>query len=106
MVASAVLSIVSPVIGGALVLAVQFFVRRAEYKWVWLIRLGEAASDLATSYRQEAVTANGRRRAGVDRGHVETATYEFQSAYKSAQAAGSEFMRAVGAQILRDGAYR
>ena len=31
---------------------------------------------------------------------------EFQSAYKSARAAVSDFMAAVGAQILRDGAYR
>jgi hypothetical protein len=31
---------------------------------------------------------------------------EFQSTYKSARAAVSEFMAAVGAQILRDGAYR
>jgi hypothetical protein len=31
---------------------------------------------------------------------------EFQCAYKSDRAAVSEFMAAVGAQILRDGAYR
>jgi len=136
-VANAVLSIVSSVIGGGLVLAGQFFVKRAENKRVWLIRL------------QEAATANDRRRAGVPIGQVETATHvvdrqkalgrfrtlpwssdfeahrqamgrgiegvwrawdesdeEFQFAYKSARAAVSEFMAAVGAQILRDGAYR
>lgn len=149
MIANAVLSIVSSIIGGGLVLAGQFFVKRAEDKRVWLIRLQEAASDLATSYLQEAATANDRRRAGMDRSEVETATYvvdrqkslgrfrtlpwssdfeahrqamgrgiegvwrawyesddEFQSAYRSARAAVSEFMAAVGAQILRDGAYR
>ncbi len=149
MVANAVLSIVSSVIGGGLVLAGQFFVKRAENKWVWLIRLEEAASDLATSYLQEAAAANDRRRAGVDITQVETATYVvdrqkalgrfrtlpwssdfeahrqamghgiegvwrawdesdegFQFAYKCARAAVSEFMAAVGAQILRDGAYR
>jgi hypothetical protein len=148
-VANAVLSIVSSIIGGGLVLAGQFFVKRAEDKRVWLIRLQEAASDLATSYLQEAATANDRRRAGTDLSQVETATYvvdrqkalgrfrtlpwssdfeahrqamgrgiegvwrawdesddEFQSAYKGARAAVSEFMAAVGAQILRDGAYR
>lgn len=115
---------------------------------MWLIRLQEAASDLATSYLQEAATANDRRRVGVDMSDVETATYvvdrqkalgrfrtlpwsdfethrqamgrgiegvwrawyesddEFQSAYRSAREAVSEFMAAVGAQILKDGAYR
>jgi hypothetical protein len=40
-----------------------------------VIRLQEAASDLATSYLQEAATANDRRRAGTDLSQVETATY-------------------------------
>lgn len=149
MVTNAVLSIVSSIIGGGLVLAGQFFVKRAEDKRVWLIRPQEAASDLATSYLQVAATANDRRRAGIDISQVETATYvvdrqkalgrfrtlpwssdfeayrqamghgieavwrawdvsdvEFQLAYKSARAAVSEFVAAVGAQILRDGAYR
>jgi hypothetical protein len=57
-----------------LVLAGQFFVKRAEDKRVWLIRLQEAASDLATSYLQQAATANDRRRTGVDMSQVETAT--------------------------------
>jgi hypothetical protein len=35
-------------------------------KRVWLIRLQEAASDLATSDLEEAATANDRRRAGVE----------------------------------------
>jgi hypothetical protein len=74
-VANAVLSIVSSIIGGGLVLAGQFFVKRAEDKRVWLIRLQEAASDLTTSYLQEAATANDRRRAGTDLSQVETATY-------------------------------
>ena len=149
MITNAVLSIVSSIIGGGLVLAGQFFVKRAEDKRVWLIRLQEAASDLATSYLQEAATVNDRRRAGTDMSRVETATYvvdrqkalgrfrtlpwssdfeaqrqamgktiegvwrawdesddEFQLAYKSARAAVSEFMAAVGAHILRDGAHR
>ena len=42
---------------------------------MWLIRLQEATSDLATSYLQEAATANDRRRAGIDMGQVVTATY-------------------------------
>ena len=75
MISNAVLSIVSSIIGGGLVLAGQFFVKRAEDKRVWLIRLQEAASDLATSYLQEAATVNDRRRAGTDMSRVETATY-------------------------------
>ena len=75
MIANTVLSIVSWIIGGGLVLAGQFFVKRAEDKRVWLIRLQEAASDLATSYLQEAATVNDRRRAGTDMSRVETATY-------------------------------
>ena len=74
-IANVVLSIVSSIIGGGLVLAGQFFVKRAEDKRVWLIRLQEAASDLATSYLQEAATVNDRRRAGTDMSRVETATY-------------------------------
>jgi hypothetical protein len=148
-VANAVLSIVSAIIGGGLVLAGQLVIKRAEDKWVWLIRLQEAASDLATSYLQEAAIANDRRRAGAEMSQVETATYtvdrqkalgrfrtlpwssefealrqamgrgiegvwrawdesddEFQLAYKGARAAVAAFMAAVGAQILRDGAYR
>ena len=148
-IANAVLSIVSSIIGGGLVLAGQFFVKRAEDKRVWLIRLQEAASDLATSYLQEAATVNDRRRARTDMSDVETATYvvdrqkalgrfrtlpwssdfeaqrqamgrtiegvwrawdksddDFQLAYKSARAAVSEFMAAVGALILREGAHR
>jgi len=74
-ISNAVLSIVSSIIGGGLVLAGQFFVKRAEDKRVWLIRLQKAASDLATSYLQEAATLNDRRRAGADMSRVKTATY-------------------------------
>jgi len=49
--------------------------RESRDKRVWLIRLQEAASGLATSYLQDAATANDRRRAGADRSQVETATY-------------------------------
>jgi hypothetical protein len=74
-VANAVLSIVSSIVGGGLVLAGQFFVNRAEDRRVWLIRLQEAGGDLATSYLQEAATLNDRRRAGVEKRRVVTATY-------------------------------
>jgi hypothetical protein len=148
-IANAVLSIVSAIVGGGLVLAGQFVLERKKDKRVWLIRLQKAASDLATSYLQEAAIANDRRRAGVEMSQVETATYtvdrqkalgrfrtlpwssefealrqamgrgiegvwrawdesddEFQLAYQGARAAVADFMAAVGAQILRDGAYR
>jgi hypothetical protein len=74
-VTNAVLSIVSSIIGGMLVLAGQLFTRRAEDRRQWLIRLQEAASDLAISYLQEAATVNDRRRSGVDKSHVEATTY-------------------------------
>jgi hypothetical protein len=74
-VGDAVLSIVSSVIGGSLVLAGQIVARRAEDRRTWLIRLHEAASDLATSYLQETAALNDRRRAGRDITEVEAATY-------------------------------
>jgi hypothetical protein len=143
-VTNAVLSIISSIIGGVLVLAGQFFARRAEDRRQWLIRLHEAASDLATSYLQEAATVNDRRRSGIGKAHVETGTYvvdrqralgrfrtlpwaldfeaerqamgrgiqqlwaawdrsdeEFQAAYDQARASVSEFMAAVGGNLLR-----
>lgn len=75
MVANAILSIVSSIIGGVLVLSGQFLARRAEDRRQWLIRLQEAASDLSTSYLQEAAMLNDRRRSGADRDLVETTTY-------------------------------
>jgi hypothetical protein len=72
--ASAVL-LIGSIIGGVLVLAGQFFARRAEDRRQWLMRLQEAASDLATSYLQEAATVNDRRRSGVAKEKVETTTY-------------------------------
>jgi hypothetical protein len=74
-VTNAVLSIVSSVIGGGLVLAGQFFAKRVEDKRIWLIRLQEAAGDLATSYLQEAAMVSDCRRAGLDISQVESATY-------------------------------
>ncbi len=52
--ANALLSLLSSIVGGMLVLAGQFFARRAENRRQWLLRLHEAAADLATSYFQEA----------------------------------------------------
>ena len=73
--ANAVLSIISSVIGGLLVLAGQFFARRAEDRRVWLIRLQEAAGDLATSYLQEIAALNDRRRVGGAMDSVPAKTY-------------------------------
>jgi hypothetical protein len=143
-VTNAVLSIVSSVIGGALVLAGQFFTRRAEDRRQWLVRLHEAASDLATSYLQEAATVNDKRRSGIAKARVATTTYvvdrqralgrfktlpwgaefeverqamgrgiqrlweawdepdeEFDRAYHQVRAAASEFMAAVGRNLMR-----
>jgi hypothetical protein len=115
-IANAVLSIVSSIIGGGLVLAGQFFVKRAEDKRVWLIRLQEAVSrppegarsvpDARVEQRfRSAAPGDGLNHRGVWRAWDEPDD-EFQLAYNSARAAVSEFMAAVGAHILRDGAHR
>ncbi|GAA3386353.1 hypothetical protein [Cryptosporangium minutisporangium] len=73
--ANALLSLLSSVVGGALVLAGQFFARRAEDRRQWLLRLHEAGADLATSYLQEAALVNDARRSGKMMKDVPTTTY-------------------------------
>jgi hypothetical protein len=73
--ANALLSLLSSIVGGTLVLAGQFFARRAEDRRQWLLRLHEAAADLATSYLQEAALVNDARRSGKAMKHVPTTTY-------------------------------
>jgi hypothetical protein len=74
-IASALLSLLSSIVGGVLVLAGQYFARRAEDRRQWLVRLHEAAADLATSYLQEAALVNDSRRAGKAKKDVATTTY-------------------------------
>jgi len=74
-IANALLSLLSSIVGGALVLAGQFFARRAEDRRQWLLRLHEAAADLATSYLQEAALVNDARRSGMAIREVPTTTY-------------------------------
>jgi hypothetical protein len=73
--ASALLSLLSSVVGGTLVLAGQYFARRAEDRRQWLLRLHEAAADLATSYLQEAAVVNDARRSGRAMTEVPATTY-------------------------------
>jgi hypothetical protein len=75
MMSDAIIPLISSIIGGVLVLAGAFFAKRAEDRRVWLIRLQEAAGDLATSYFQEVATINDARRAGADKSSVPAATY-------------------------------
>ena len=75
MIASAVLSLVSWIIGGVLVLAGQFLTRRAEDRRQWLVRLQESAGDLASSYLQEAALVNDSRRARKDKNELSSAAY-------------------------------
>jgi hypothetical protein len=63
-VATAVLTLVSSIIGGSLVLAGQHLTRRAEDRRHWLTRLQEAAGDYATSFLEEGARINDTRRAG------------------------------------------
>ena len=74
-IANALLSLLSSIVGGTLVLAGQFFARRAEGRRLWLLRLHEAAADLATSYFQEAALVNDSRRSGKAMTEVPTTTY-------------------------------
>lgn len=53
----------------------QFFARRAEDRRQWLLRLHEAAADLATSYLQEAAVVNDARRSGKMMTEVPTTAY-------------------------------
>ena len=73
---NAVISLISSIVGGLLVLAGQFLAHRAEDRRQWLLRLHEAAGDLATSYLQEAARVNDSRRSGrVSKDDVDTSTY-------------------------------
>jgi hypothetical protein len=75
-VGNAVLSLLSSIVGGVLVLAGQTLARRHEDRRLWLTRLYEAAGDLATSYLQEAARVNDSRRSGrVAKDEVDTSTY-------------------------------
>jgi hypothetical protein len=76
LVGNAVLSLLSSIVGGVLVLAGQTLARRHEDRRLWLTRLYEAAGDLATSYLQEAARVNDSRRSGrVAKDEVDTSTY-------------------------------
>jgi hypothetical protein len=73
---AALLSLASSIIGGVLVLAGQFFTRRAEERRHWLTRFQETAGDLSTSYLEEGARVNDARRAGrVAKRDLELSTY-------------------------------
>jgi hypothetical protein len=74
-IAAALLSLLSSIVGGVLVLTGQYFARRADDRRQWLLRLHEAAADLATSYLQEAALVNDSRRSGKPKKDVATTTY-------------------------------
>ncbi|MGH3693907.1 MAG: hypothetical protein ACRDRX_07950 [Pseudonocardiaceae bacterium] len=73
---TAVLSLVSSIVGGLLVLAGQYLARRAEDRRHWLTRFQEAAGDYATSFLEEGARVNDARRAGkLGKMDVEVSTY-------------------------------
>jgi hypothetical protein len=74
-IANAIVSLISSIVGGLLVLAGQFLARRAEDRRRWLLRLHEAAGELAASYLQEAARVNDSRRSGLQKQEVDTSTY-------------------------------
>jgi hypothetical protein len=73
--ASALWSLLSSIVGGVLVLAGQHVARRAEDRRQWLLKLHEAAADLATSYLQETALINDSRRSGKTEKDVAMTTY-------------------------------
>ena len=75
MLSSAVVPLLSSIIGGVLVLAGQALARKHEDRRVWLTRLYEASGDLATSYLQEAALVNDSRRSKKRKTEVATTTY-------------------------------
>jgi hypothetical protein len=72
---TAVLTLLSSIVGGLLVLAGQFVARRAEDRRHWLTRLQEAAGDYATSFFEEGARINDARRAGKFKDDVVATTY-------------------------------
>ena len=71
----AALSLASSVLGGLLVLAGQYFTRRAEDRRQWRIRLHEAAADLATSYGEERARLQLDRRRGKFSSTIDEKTF-------------------------------
>jgi hypothetical protein len=71
----AALSLASSILGGLLVLAGQYFTRRAEDRRQWRIRLHEAAADLATSYSQERARLQLDRRRGESGSTIDEKTF-------------------------------
>lgn len=73
---TALLSLVSSIVGGLLVLAGQYLARRAEERRHWLTRFQDAAGDYATSFLEEGARVNDARRARkLGKDDVEVSTY-------------------------------
>ena len=73
--ATAVISLASLVIGGLLVLAGQWLIRRSEDRRYWRGLLRDAAADLATSFSQERAIPTSDRRRGKFTSHADEDTY-------------------------------
>jgi hypothetical protein len=72
---TAVLTLLSSIVGGLLVFAGQYVARRAEDRRRWLTRLQEAAGDYATSFLEEGARIDDTRRAGKVKDGVIASTY-------------------------------
>ena len=75
MFSSAIVPLLSSIIGGVLVLAGQVLSRRSEDRRAWLTRFYEVSGDLATSYLQEAALVNDSRRSQKRKDEVATTAY-------------------------------
>ena len=73
--ATAVISLASSVIGGLLVLAGQWLIRRSDDRRYWRGLLRDAAADLATSFSQERAILTSDRRRGKFTSHADEDTY-------------------------------
>lgn len=72
---TAIISLVSSVIGGLLVLAGQWLIHRSEDRRYWRSLLRDAAADVATSFSQERAGLTSDRGQGKATSHIDETTY-------------------------------
>jgi hypothetical protein len=73
--ATAVISLISSIVGGLLVFAGQWLIHRNEDRRYRRGLLHDAATDVSTSFSQERAILTSDRRRGKDTSHADEATY-------------------------------
>ena len=72
---AAIISLVSAVVGGLLVLTGQWLIHRSEDRRYWRGLLRDAAADVATSFSQEGAGLNSDRGRGKATSRIDEVTY-------------------------------